>query len=225
MRSRPWWHRCPFQGSPGRGDTVAPWTPRSSPGTFQLHCCCFEGQVSPADTLGSVFLPESLKISWIPDIGTCLPTALPSRRARGQPSAPGDRARPAPVLLLSTDGEDPGAKEDHSPCHGLSQGGTVPGGARARHKLCLTSATHPAASERVPVHGQEGGKGLFGTTEPRPYRARRLRIGVDAACSEGAEGLSQMGFPCASLGKHAAPENFPTEPVTHSWLCQAASWH
>lgn len=84
------------------GSTVAPWTPRSSSGTFQLHCC-FEGQVSPADTLESVFLPEYLKISWTPDTGTCLPTALPRRWAWGQPSAPGDRGRPAPVLLLSTE--------------------------------------------------------------------------------------------------------------------------
>lgn len=58
------------------------------------------------------------------------------------------------------------------------------------------------------MHGQEGGKGLSGTSKPRPYRARRLRTGVDTACSEGPKGFSQTGFPCASLGKHVAPENF-----------------
>ncbi|CAN8197353.1 unnamed protein product, partial [Coccothraustes coccothraustes] len=47
--------------------------------------------------------PESLKISWIPDTRTCLPTALPSCWAWGQPPAPGDRGCPAPVLLLSTE--------------------------------------------------------------------------------------------------------------------------
>lgn len=72
-----------------------------SPG--RLRCCCFEGQVSPADTLELVFLPEALKIPWTSDTGTWLPTALPSCQAWGQPSAPGDRGRPAPVLLLSTE--------------------------------------------------------------------------------------------------------------------------
>lgn len=74
------------------------------------------------------FLPEYLKISWIPDTGTCLPTVLPSRWGWGQPSAPGDRGCPAPVLLLSMEitaelGRKCGAKEDHSPCHGLFHGG------------------------------------------------------------------------------------------------------
>lgn len=85
---------------------ASPWPLRPHvpiPGSLRLHCCCFEGQISPADTLELVFLPESLKISWIFDTGTQLPTVLPSHRAWGQPSAPGERGRPAPVLLLSAE--------------------------------------------------------------------------------------------------------------------------
>lgn len=38
--------------------------------------------------------------------------------------------------------------------------------------------------------------------------AAEERGGAPTDCSEGPKGLSPMGFPCASLGKHVAPENF-----------------
>ncbi|XP_038014104.1 translation initiation factor IF-2-like isoform X1 [Motacilla alba alba] len=114
--------------------------------------------------------PESLKISWIPDTGLVFQRRF---QAAGPGASRQRQGTEAVQLPCSSSAQRPQRCREGMWCQGGSQPlprppprwiGAQQGTGTAQTVPDL--GTHPAASERGPVHSQEGGKGLPGTSKP-----------------------------------------------------------